>query len=132
MVKGSPAAMRGFSFWCGPLPCRDRLAALRGKSPAIAIRGWCCGGARGRRSDAKVASDPIAPSRFLSTRWPAGRGFFAFLPSLMAICGEKNSQPDRGNSHEGSKANHDHFERGHLTPPQFVRRLAQLPRKMRL
>ena len=24
----------------------------------------CCGGARSRRSDAKVASDPIAPLRF--------------------------------------------------------------------
>src|SRR2546423_10062333 len=54
-----------------------------------------------------------------------------FLPSLMAIGGEKNSQPDRGHSHEGSKANHDHIERGHLTPPQFVRRLAQLSRRTR-
>jgi len=72
---------RGFSFGCGSqkagLECsvRLRLAAFRGTSPAIAIRGRCCGGARGR--GAMIDSDPgCALALFTGPRSGTSGAFF--------------------------------------------------------
>src|SRR3954452_5414389 len=67
--RNEPALASGAFLFDAPalavtVYCRHRLAAPCGKSPANAIRGWCCGGARGRDRTLRLSVIRLRPRTF--------------------------------------------------------------------
>src|SRR3954447_1377735 len=64
--RNEPALASGAFLFDAPalavtVYCRHRLAAPCGKSLANAIRGWCCGGARGRDRTLRLSVIRLRP-----------------------------------------------------------------------